>query len=35
MLVAQAKQAEEYFRGIKLDDAIIDKITQELLNQII
>ena len=35
MLVAQAKQAEEYFRGIKLEDAIIHKITEELLNQII
>ncbi|MDD4111937.1 MAG: shikimate dehydrogenase [Herbinix sp.] len=34
MLVAQAKQAEEYFRGIKLDEAIIDVITQELLEQI-
>lgn len=34
MLVAQAKQAEEYFRSIKLDDAIIDTITQELLERI-
>lgn len=31
MLVAQAKQAEEYFREITLDEAIIDIITQELL----
>ncbi|NLJ96145.1 MAG: shikimate dehydrogenase [Clostridiales bacterium] len=30
MLVAQAKQAEEYFRDIKLDDFIIDEITEEL-----
>ncbi|NLL00283.1 MAG: shikimate dehydrogenase [Clostridiales bacterium] len=34
MLVAQAKQAEEYFRAIKLDDAIIDTITQELMEKI-
>jgi len=34
MLVAQAKQAEEYFRSIKLDDKIIDEITQELLERI-
>ena len=34
MLVAQAKQAEEYFRGIRLDQAIIDSITLELLEQI-
>lgn len=34
MLVAQAKQAEEYFRCIKLDDCIIDMITQELLEGI-
>lgn len=30
MLVAQAKQAEEYFRDIKLDDLVIDNITEEL-----
>lgn len=35
MLVAQAKQAEEYFREVKLDDAVIDKITQELLYNIL
>lgn len=34
MLVAQAKQAEDYFADIKLDDTIIDKITQELLDRI-
>ncbi|NLO10190.1 MAG: shikimate dehydrogenase [Clostridiales bacterium] len=34
MLVAQAKQAEEYFRDIKLDEAIIDRITKELLKRI-
>lgn len=34
MLVAQAKQAQEYFRGIKLDDNIIEKITDELLERI-
>lgn len=34
MLVAQAKEAEEYFRGIKLDESLIDVITQELLEQI-
>lgn len=34
MLVAQAKQAEEYFRNIRLDDAIIDRITDELLEHI-
>jgi shikimate dehydrogenase len=34
MLVAQAKQSEEYFRGIKLDPAIIDRITLELLEMI-
>lgn len=34
MLVAQAKQAEEYFRAIKLDEDIINIITQELLEQI-
>lgn len=31
MLVAQAKQAEEYFRDIKLDDSLIDDISQELI----
>ena len=34
MLVAQAKQAEEYFREIKLDESIIDSITQEMLRNI-
>lgn len=34
MLVAQAKQAEEYFRGISLDENIIEIITQELLERI-
>lgn len=34
MLVAQAKQAQEHFREIKLDNHIIDKITQELLARI-
>lgn len=34
MLVAQAKKAEEYFREIKLDEAIIDDISQELLEGI-
>lgn len=34
MLVAQAKQAEEYFRDIRLDDAVIEEITQELLQRI-
>lgn len=34
MLVAQAKQAEEYFRGIKIDDSIIETITNELLNSL-
>lgn len=34
MLVAQARQAEEYFRGIALDEGIIDRITQELLERI-
>ena len=34
MLVAQAKQSEEYFRNIKLDEGIIDRITQELLERI-
>lgn len=31
MLVAQAKQAQEHFRGIKLEDNIIETITKELL----
>lgn len=31
MLVAQAKQAEEYFRDIMLDDSLIDDISQELI----
>jgi shikimate dehydrogenase len=34
MLVAQAKQSEECFRAITLDESIIDKITQELLGDI-
>lgn len=34
MLVAQAKQAEEYFRAIKLNDVIIEEITHELLELI-
>jgi shikimate dehydrogenase len=34
MLVAQAKQAEEYFRGRSLGESIIDAITQELLERI-
>lgn len=34
MLVAQAKQAQEYFRGIKLDDDIIEVITHELLERL-
>lgn len=34
MLVAQAKQAEEHFRGVSLDESIIDEITQDLLNHI-
>jgi len=35
MLVAQAKQAQEYFREIKLDDSIIETITQELLERLL
>jgi hypothetical protein len=34
MLVAQAKQAEEIFRGIKLDDGIIEIITHELMERL-
>lgn len=34
MLVAQAKQAEEYFRDARIDEAIIDIINQELLDRI-
>mgnify|MGYP001034839935 FL=1 len=34
MLVAQAKQAEEYFRNIILDDSVIDDVSQELLKRI-
>jgi len=34
MLVAQAKQAQEYFRDIILDEAVIDEITQDLLELI-
>ncbi|CRZ33674.1 shikimate dehydrogenase [Herbinix hemicellulosilytica] len=34
MLVAQAKQAQEHFRGIKLDDDIIETITEELLKHL-
>lgn len=34
MLVAQAKQAQEHFRGIKLDDSIIDTITDELMERL-
>lgn len=33
MLVAQAKQAQEHFRGIKLDDDIIETVTNELLER--
>ena len=35
MLVAQAKQAEVYFRDIKLDDSLIDLISQELISILI
>jgi hypothetical protein len=31
MLVAQAKQAVEYFLDTKLEDAVIEKIYRELL----
>lgn len=34
MLVAQAKQAQEHFRDIILDEAVIDEITQDLLELI-
>lgn len=34
MLVAQAKQAIEYFLGMKLEDDVIDKITSELISKI-
>lgn len=34
MLVAQAKQAIEYFLGMKLEDDVIDKITSELISEI-
>lgn len=34
MLVAQAKEAEEYFRGIKFDESIIEAITNDLLRYI-
>ncbi len=34
MLIAQAKQAAEYFMDCKIDDSVIEPIYQELINQI-